>query len=134
MGKNKIVVRPARKRDRPAILELMNQYPDKLELRPEFLPKLDEYFVVTVNREVVACGALSTQVEIRGLAVKKGHERNGYGSKLVDACEQRAQRRRYRQVVLMTDQGTVGFFEGLGYRFCKGSRVAMVKDKSQRIL
>lgn len=121
-------IRPARPGDMPAIRELISLYPDDLMQRN--LPRLPSFFVAASGAEIVGCCALQVYsrrlAEVRSLAVRPDCQRQGIAARLVDACRQRARRRRVRQLLAVTSRP--GFFERRGFKVHSGWRTAVFDD------
>jgi len=74
--------------------QLINNFADKGEMlaRPlsELYENIRDFFVIRQGERVVACAALhiswSDLAEIRSVAVAEDTQKQGYGSKLVEAC------------------------------------------------
>ena len=84
----------ARVSDVPQIHKLINFFGDKDEMLARSLREIYEnirdYFVVRQNGQVVACAALhinwSDLAEIKSLAVTEDYQRQGIGTRIVEAC------------------------------------------------
>ncbi|MBI4961923.1 MAG: N-acetyltransferase [Desulfomonile tiedjei] len=85
-------------------------------------------FLVTVDdgsREIIGCGALhivwEDLAEIRSLAVRTAHQRQGVGSKLIEVLLEEARGLGINQVFVLTYR--TALFERLGFRIMDKSRL-----------
>lgn len=85
-------------------------------------------FLVTIGEqpdEIIGCGALhivwEDLAEIRSLAVRTSHQRQGIGSKLIEALMDEARSMGVRQVFVLTYR--TGLFERLGFKIMDKSRL-----------
>jgi amino-acid N-acetyltransferase len=77
--------------------------------RADILQHLDDYWVMEIDRTLVACVALHLytefeQAEIACLYVHKDHEGQGYGRKLIAFAEQLAGEKGMKQIVALSTQ------------------------------
>ena len=85
--------------DIPQIHQLINHFAEKGEMLPRPLSELYEsirdYFVVRQGGRVTGCAALhvmwSDLAEVKSVAVVEDSQRQGIGSRLVEACLKEAQ-------------------------------------------
>jgi len=86
--------------------------------RSDLYDHLRDFFIVENGGEVIGCAALHVTwedlAEIRSLAVSKNHQGQGWGQKLVRACEQEARQLEIGRVFTLTF--VPSFFERLGYK------------------
>ncbi len=87
-------VEKARISDADQMHELINHFADKDEMLPrplsEIYENIRDYFVVRQGKQVIGCAALhimwSDLAEIKSVAVVENSQRQGTGSRLVEAC------------------------------------------------
>jgi len=116
-----LVVRKPEVEEAPAIHDLIESYAEERLLLPrplgEIYENLRDFYVCALDSEIVGCGALhlwSDLAEIRSLAVTRGCQKRGIGTRIVEACLQEARRLHVREVFVLTFQPA--FFERLGFR------------------
>lgn len=86
-----------------------------------YLERGGEFLVAEVGGELVAMGGLAVDDavgELFRIAVAPGHQREGYGSALVDALERAARERGVERLVLTTarrQDAAVRFYRARGY-------------------
>ena len=116
------IVRKARPADVDAIAALVSGFAADGLMLPrtpdEVALALDDYVVAADERgRVLACGALReyspSVAEVSSIAVLREAQGRGLGRRVVEAVEQLARRRGYRDVFLITV--SPGFFTALGY-------------------
>jgi amino-acid N-acetyltransferase len=121
-GMGVLTLRPARLRDVPGIVSLVNGYAAEaimLFRTPESVTVTLHDFVVVVDErdEVVACGALKeyspSVAEVASVAVARRAHGRGLGSAVVEAVERLARKRGVRELFALTL--TPAFFEHAGY-------------------
>lgn len=119
------------KKDVRGVLALIRQSVKNEELirrtRAEILDRLEDYWILEIDRNPVACVALHPQVEegwgeLACLHVSKNHENQGYGRKLVAFIEAQARQRGLRRLFALSTQA-YRFFEQKG-----GFRSASVEE------
>ncbi len=114
-------VRKATIPDVSAIRELVATYASERKMLPRPLGELYEnvrdFFVCEVDGKVVGCAALhfvwEDLAEVKSLAVRQGHQRRGYGSRLVEACLEEARALGVPKVLALTY--SPAFFERFGF-------------------
>lgn len=87
-------IEKARIQDVPQIYQLINHFADRDEMLPrplsEIYENIRDYFVYRQGERVLACAALhiiwSDLSEIKSVAVAKEYQRQGIGTRLVEAC------------------------------------------------
>jgi amino-acid N-acetyltransferase len=115
-------IRRVFKKDIRAVLELIKQSVDHAELvkrtRADILAQLDDYWVLEIDRQLVACVAVhfypeAQKAELACLYVSKHHEGQGYGRKLMAFAEQLASQRGTRHLIALSTQ-TFNYFVSKG--------------------
>ncbi len=100
----KTIIRKARKSDWDAIQGLVLPYLHKEIELP--LPAWKSYAVALVNGKIAGCCALQVYskkiAEIRSLVVAKQIRKKGVGTKLVQFCIEKAERKSIREVMVVT--------------------------------
>lgn len=115
-------IRPAAIRDVPTIHHLLELYAAKGNLLPrtmnELYRHLRDFFVIEVDGQVAACGALEIFTddlgEVRSLVVAEQHERHGLGRLLVQRLIAEARQIGLRRLMALTYVPT--FFHKLGFQ------------------
>ena len=115
------LVRPARTSDVRAIRQLIDEYSVDGHLLAKapvtLFEDIQEFVVVEVDDQVVACGALHVMwedlAEVRTLAVAGTHLRQGIGSLMLSTLVERARSVGVRRVFCLTFM--VGFFAEHGF-------------------
>ena len=108
-------------RDVEQMHRLINYFADKDEMLPrplsEIFENIRDYFVVRQGRRVVACGALhvmwSDLAEVKSVAVSEDTQRQGIGSRLVQACFEEAGELGLPTIFCLTYKPA--FFERFGF-------------------
>src|SRR5436190_487011 len=101
-------IRKAKISDTPGICALIESSLDKLLARSdqEVERLIDSFFVIEENGAIVGCACLevySTKIsEIRSVAVRSDRRAMGYGTKLVNAAIQEAQKLNIREIMVVT--------------------------------
>lgn len=121
-GDEALLVRPAAIGDVPYIHHLVESYARQGNLLPrpmsELYRSLRDFFVVDLEGEVAACGALEIFTEdlgeIRSLVVDEPYKGRGYGRVLVERLLEEARRIGLRRIMALTY--APGFFHTLGFR------------------
>lgn len=129
-------VRPARKKDMPAIRALVRLFPKQLVQRD--LPRVTSFFVATDKSKdggkVIGCCALQIYskriAEVRTLAVHPDFHDNGAATQLVERCRQRARDRSIKEIFAVT--GQIHFFERLGFATFRREKTAMFYELSPK--
>ncbi|HZJ14244.1 MAG TPA: amino-acid N-acetyltransferase [Chthoniobacteraceae bacterium] len=112
------------KKDVRAVMSLIRTSVNSEELvrrtRAEILAHLDDYWVMELDRNLVACVALhlypeSRQAELACLYVAKGHEGQGYGRKLMAFAEQLAAEKGVKEMFALSTQAFNYFQQKGGY-------------------
>jgi amino-acid N-acetyltransferase len=115
-------IRRVFKKDIRSVLELIKQSVDHAELvkrtRADILAQLDDYWVLEIDRQLVACVAVhfypeAQKAELACLYVSKHHEGQGYGRKLMAFAEQLALQRGTRHLIALSTQ-TFNYFVSKG--------------------
>lgn len=115
------IVRPARTTDVRAIRRLIDEYSADGHLLAKapvtLFEDIQEFVVVEIGGQVVACGALHVMwedlAEVRTLAVAGTHLRQGIGSLILSTLVERARGIGVRRVFCLTFM--VGFFAEHGF-------------------
>ncbi len=113
-------VEKARIKDVPQIHRLINHFADKDEMLGRSLSEIYEnirdYFVIRGGKRVLACAALhicwSDLAEVKSVAVAEDNQRQGIGTRLVEACLNEAKELGIATVFCLTYRPT--FFEKFG--------------------
>jgi len=120
-------IRKATSADFPAIVELINKFPEKLV--QDYLPEPEEFTVADENDQIVGCCALEVYskrlAEIRSLAVMPEHQGKGIASKLVASCLNEAKERGIFEVLTIT--GSSSLFEKQGFGTFNNEKYALFK-------
>lgn len=98
--------------DIKTVHRVINSFAERGEMLPRSLKMLYEsirdFFVVQKGKEVLGCSSLhllwDDLAEIRGVAVKEGHQRRGIGSVLIKACLKEAKILGIAKVFLLTNK------------------------------
>ena len=119
--------RRASKKDLPAILELIKEYPEKL--MQEHLPKAGSFFVAVEDGKIVGCCALEIYskrlAEIRSLAVTEKYHEQGIATKLIEKCMAEARKKKVYEVLAIS--GSISFFENYGFQTFQKEKFALIK-------
>lgn len=116
------LIRQAAIGDVPTIHHLLEIYAAKGNLLPrtfsELYRHLRDFFVIEVDGQVVACGALEIFTEdlgeVRSLVVDEAHERRGLGRRLVERIIDEARTIGLRRLMALTY--VPPFFHKLGFK------------------
>jgi len=117
-------IRRVFKKDVRAVMALIRQSVDSEELvkrtRADIVAHLEDYWVLEIDRNLVACVALhlfpeQPVAELACLYVHKNHEGQGYGRKLMAFAEQLAAEKGVKQVVTLSTQAFNYFQQKGGY-------------------
>ena len=117
-------IRRVYKKDVRAVMALIRESVNNEELvrrtRADILTRLDDYWVMELDRSLVACAALhlhaeTQQAELACLYVAKGHEGQGYGRKLMAFTEQLAAEKGVREIFALSTQAFNYFQQKGGY-------------------
>lgn len=116
------IVRPAAITDVPEIHELLDSYARMGNVLPrpfnELYRHLRDFFVVEVDRRIVACAALEifteTLGEVRSLVVAEQYLKHGFGRQLVERVLEEARQIGLRKIMALTY--VPGFFHKLGFK------------------
>ncbi|MEK0448026.1 MAG: Amino-acid acetyltransferase [Verrucomicrobiota bacterium] len=115
-------IRRVFKKDIRAVLELIKQSVEHAELvkrtRADILAQLDDYWVLEIDRQLVACVAVhfypeAHKAELACLYVSKHHEGQGFGRKLMAFAEQLAAQRGSKHLFALSTQ-TFNYFVSKG--------------------
>ena len=120
-------IRKATAEDFPAVRTLIQMFPQ--QLLQDHLPEPEEFFVATVDENIVACCALEVYskrlAEVRSLAVMPEHQGRGIATKLVEACLQEAKEKQIYEVLTIT--GSSALFEKQGFGTFNNEKYALLK-------
>lgn len=117
-------IRPARKKDVPAILMLTRQAVEAEELarrtRATIEKNVDDYFIFEIDGNPVACVALHVfpdqrTGELASLFVSPAHENQGIGRKLTQFVEDRARARGVTRLLALSTQAFTYFRSKAGF-------------------
>lgn len=117
-------IRPARKADIPAILSMIQQAVNDQELvarnRQQVRERLPDYFVLEVDGNLLGVVAVQAwtedkMVEIGCLYIRKAHEGQGYGSRLVSFAEKRGRELQAGRIFALSTQAYDYFETKFGY-------------------
>jgi amino-acid N-acetyltransferase len=112
------------KKDVRGVLELIKQSVQHAELvkrtRAEILSQIEDYWVLELDRQIVACVALhfypeTQKAELACLYVAKAHEGQGYGRKLMAFAEQLAVQKGVTHIFALSTQAFNYFQQKGGY-------------------
>ena len=112
------------KKDVRAVMALIRESVDSEELvrrtRADIIAHLEDYWVMELDRSLVACAALhlypeTQQAELACLYVAKAHEGQGYGRKLMAFTEQLAAEKGVKQMFALSTQAFNYFQQKGGY-------------------
>ncbi|MCS7009637.1 MAG: GNAT family N-acetyltransferase, partial [Chthoniobacterales bacterium] len=115
------------KKDVRSILQLIRQSVKNEELirrtRAEILERLEDYWLLEIDRTPVACVAVhpypeSQAAELACLYVSKSHENQGYGRKLIAFAEAQARQRGFRKLFALSTQAFHYFEQKAGFHPC----------------
>ncbi len=115
-------IRRVFKKDVRAVMALIRQSVSNEELvrrtRADILAHLEDYWVLEIDRNLLACVALhlfpeDQKAELACLYVSKAHEGQGYGRKLVSFAEQLAAEKGMKQLFALSTQA-FSFFQQKG--------------------
>ncbi|MEO7317511.1 MAG: GNAT family N-acetyltransferase, partial [Chthoniobacteraceae bacterium] len=117
-------IRRVFKKDVRTVMALIRQSVNSEELvrrtRADIIAHLEDYWVMELDRNLVACAALhifpeTQQAELACLYVAKGHEGQGYGRKLMAFTEQLATEKGVREIFALSTQAFNYFQQKGGY-------------------
>jgi amino-acid N-acetyltransferase len=116
-------IRPAKPEDMSKIIDLIAPFVSAGKLLPRTVEEVRDLvptgFVAERGEAIVGFAALEIYSkklsEIRSLAVSEDQQRNGLGSRLVQACVELAGRRNILEVMVVTS--SEGFFRDCGFDF-----------------
>ncbi|MGD9897086.1 MAG: amino-acid N-acetyltransferase [Candidatus Methylacidiphilaceae bacterium] len=118
-------IRKAQKKDVRSILHLIAQSVDAAELLPRtrqgILARLDDYYVLEIDRGLVGCVALhrfpsTSQAEIACLSIARVYENQGLGRKLVQFAQSLARKEEIRQLFALSARTYNFFTQKAGFR------------------
>lgn len=118
------VVRNLREEDIPELLGMIGRSVRRTKLvarsYEDIQSEIEDFFVMTIDDNVVACGALHEYpgeklAEVACIYVKRDHEGRGYGRELVRHAEGIAIERRVPKVFALSNRAADFFTEQLGY-------------------
>ena len=125
-------IRRAKASDVNAITLLVKRYAGQSKLLPRSSRDVKKYvstfFVAVENGKLIGCASLDIysrkMAEIRSLAVDESETGKGIGAALVDACLQKAKKRKVLEVMVVTSADS--FFRKLGFDYTlPGERKAL---------
>ena len=117
-------IRRVLKKDVRGVMALIRASVDSEELvrrtRADIIARLEDYWVMELDRNLVACAALhlfpeTQQAELACLYVAKGHEGQGYGRKLMAFTEKVAAEKGAKEVFALSTQAFNYFQQKGGY-------------------
>ena len=116
-----VAIRPAVVADGIPIANLVNYYAGREEMLPkskyQVYQHISGFVVAEIDQQVVGCGVLHVLwedlAEVRSLAVLKGYQHQGLGTKMVTHLIQQARLLGLSQVFALTY--VPGFFESMGF-------------------
>ena len=117
-------IRRVLKKDVRGVMALIRESVDNEELvrrtRADIIAHLEDYWVMELDRSLVACAALhlfpeTRQAELACLYVAKGHEGQGYGRKLMAFTEQLAAEKGMKEIFALSTQAFNYFQQKGGY-------------------
>ncbi len=124
-----IIIRNAQKTDYIEIKELIESYPQYLM---SDIPSINRFFVAVQKDNIVGCCALDIYskriAEVRSLAVKRGYQKLGIGTKLVGKCLSLAKEKGIKEIFVITSRPHI--FTDLGFGAFQGERLALFKKLS----
>ncbi len=115
-------IRSATLADVPSMVAMMHQSMNDEDLLPrtteDVTAELSDYSVIEIDGTIVGCVALHPYqdhhaVELACLFIKRNHENNGYGRKLVEFAIRRAGELGFETIFLLTT-GATSFFQRVG--------------------
>jgi amino-acid N-acetyltransferase len=118
-------IRPARKADIPAILSMIQQAVNDQELvmrnRQEIRERLQDYFVLEVDGNLLGLVAVHNYpddklAELGCLYIRKSHEGQGYGTRLVSFAAKRARDLKATRIFALSTQAYHYFEQKLGFQ------------------
>ncbi len=120
--KHSFHVRPATAHDVPAVHDLIQFHAQKgrMILRgfDELYADLRSFMIAEDRQKIVGCASVhifwSDLAELKCVAVQEGHQRQGVGSSIVNACHADLKRLGIQKSFALT--GATEFFEHLGYK------------------
>lgn len=116
------MIRKAKIKDIKSIYQLINTYAEKGSMLPrsqsELYHSVRDFFVAEKDGTVIGCCALhiiwEDLAEIRSLAVQEEYQKQGMGSKLVNACLEEAKYMGVKKVFVLTE--IPNFFKKIGFK------------------
>ena len=117
-------IRRVLKKDVRGVMALIRESVDNEELvrrtRADIIARLEDYWVMELDRSLVACAALhlypeTQQAELACLYVAKGHEGQGYGRKLMAFTERLAKEKGMKEIFALSTQAFNYFQQKGGY-------------------
>jgi amino-acid N-acetyltransferase len=121
-----INIRKAKKSDYMEIKKLIENYPQYLMSE---IPSINRFFVALQKGNIVGCCALDIYskriAEVRSLAVKKGYQKLGIGTKLAEKCLSLAIEKGIKEIFVITSRPHI--FSDLGFGAFQGERLALFK-------
>lgn len=128
-------VRQATAADVPAIITMIQQSVSDDELLPrtadDVRARLSDYWVIEIDQHVVGCVALHPfpeheQIEMACLFVRRLHENQGYGRKLVEFAIRKASELGAKRLFALTT-GARAFFQRCGFQ--RGNRAELPPER-----
>lgn len=129
-------IRKAETGDVDAIVSMTRRAVEDQQLlgreKADVLKKLDEFWVLEVDENIVGCGALHVyaeqkSAEVASVFVSKTHVGQGYGSTLMERLEDEARKMGLERLIGFTTQAEDFFVGKLG--FLKGADLAWVSEE-----
>jgi amino-acid N-acetyltransferase len=82
--------------------------------------KIDSFFVVEIDRNLVACAALhaypdEAKAELASIVVGAGHENYGIGRRLIQHLEDAARQRGFKELICLSTQAFTYFKQKAGF-------------------
>ena len=117
-------IRRVLKKDVRGVMALIRESVDNEELvrrtRADIISHIEDYWVMELDRSLVACAALhlfpeTRQAELACLYVAKGHEGQGYGRKLMAFTERLAAEKGAKEIFALSTQAFNYFQQKGGY-------------------
>ncbi|MFH1712886.1 MAG: GNAT family N-acetyltransferase [Candidatus Jacksonbacteria bacterium] len=105
-----MLIRSAQLKDCSAMSEMINAEAEKGKMLPrsrqEIMLNLPNFFVAEINDQIIACCGfkiwINEWIEIISLVTQKEYQRQGIGTKLVEACLTKVQDLGFRKISTVT--------------------------------
>lgn len=117
-------IRQASRKDIPIMLTLIHEAAENDEvvfITSAYLDeKIDSFFVVEIDRNLVACAALHAypdeeKAELASIVVGAGHENYGIGRRLIQHLEDAARQRGFKELICLSTQAFTYFKQKAGF-------------------